>query len=58
MAKSRQHKNWDEVFQSPQDITVESLNTGYIIGTKEGMFNVHSEVYQNQCSFKKQNYRC
>jgi glyoxylase-like metal-dependent hydrolase (beta-lactamase superfamily II) len=53
MAKLRHHQNWDEVFQCPQDITVESINTGYIIGTKEGMFNVHSEAYQNQYSFKR-----
>jgi glyoxylase-like metal-dependent hydrolase (beta-lactamase superfamily II) len=52
MAKSKQHPTWDEVFHNPQNITVESLNTGYIIGTKKGMFNVHSEAYQNQCSFK------
>lgn len=52
MGGPKQYQNWDEVFQNPSDITVETLNTGYITGTKEGMINIQSEAYQDQCSFK------
>lgn len=52
MAKSKQYKTWEEVFQNPHNIRVESLNTGYISGTEKGMFNVYSEEYQNQHTFK------
>ena len=44
--------NWDEVFQYPRDITVETLNTGYISGVKAGMVNIRTEMYRDQCSFK------
>jgi glyoxylase-like metal-dependent hydrolase (beta-lactamase superfamily II) len=52
MTKSKQYHDWDTIFQNPGDITVESLNTGYITGVREGMINTRSEMYQGQCPFK------
>lgn len=52
MEPTKQYKNWDEVFQNPHDITVETLKTGFISGTREGMLNTRSEAYQGQCVSK------
>ena len=46
MANSKQYQNWEEVFQNPQEILIGSLNTGYIRGTEEGMFNVNAGYYR------------
>lgn len=52
MTSSKKYKDWNEVFKNPQNITLKTLNTGYIIGTEKGMFNINSIAYKNQFSFK------
>lgn len=39
------NKSWDEIFGNPKEITFETLNTGYIIATKKGLFNANSPNY-------------